>query len=54
MKEKTMNATIIAAIAGICEKRCKDAETCTESCPEEQHLIEMIFKYPIMELELGE
>ncbi len=40
LKVKFISATMAEAIAKFCEVRCKDAETCVESCPEEQKLIE--------------
>ena len=40
LKLKFISAAMAGAIDNFCKIRCKDAETCVESCPEEQKLIE--------------
>ena len=54
VKEQTISAVIIEMLAGLCEKHCRDYETCNESCPEERALMEALWKYPITEVELDE
>lgn len=52
MKEKVINAMIIEAMAKLCESKCKDSEGCNSMCEESQYLLDMIVKYPVLELDL--
>lgn len=40
LKLKFVSSALAEAIDNFCKNRCKDAETCVESCLEEQKLIE--------------
>ncbi len=41
LKLKFISAALAEAIDNFCKNRCKDVETCVESCPEEQKFIEV-------------
>lgn len=53
---KGINGEIIHALAQICTNKCKEYLTaegeCSEQCPEMKHLYDMLWKYPIKELDI--